>query len=382
MNLLEPFCCILWPRSTPRRIWVCTATTGLLRSKNMSGSQNERIKKDFKKVFKDKGLDIVIVCNQKSVDYLDVTMNLSDGSYRPYHKPDDETNYIHAESDHPPNILKQLPKAVEKRISDLSSTEEIFEQSKQHYQNALTKSGYKHTLKYNPTAPNPGRERKRSRKVIYFHPPFSQTVETNVGKEFLRLLDLHFPEHDPLHKIFNRNTVKVSYGCLPSIQASINAHNKRILEEKEPLRRGNCNCQNPDGCPLPGECTTPNILYEGKLTSDLPNYGEKIYKGISEPPFKDRFGNHKKSFNHVNYKSDTSLSKEVWKIKNLGGTPSISWRSIKQYPGFNPTTGKCALCMSEKLEILEYKGPNLLNQKAEIVATCRHRLKYMLTSHI
>jgi hypothetical protein len=24
----------------------------------------------------------------------------------------------------------------------------------------------------------------------------------------------------------------------------------------------------------------------------------------------------------------------------------------------------------------------LLNQKAEIVATCRHRLKYMLTSHI
>ena len=108
----------------------------------------------------------------------------------------------------------------------------------------------------------------------------------------------------------------------------------------------------------------------------------KIYKGISEPPFKDRFGNHKKSFNHVSYKSDTSLSKEVWKIKNLGGTPSISWRSIKQYPGFNPTTGKCALCMSEKLEILEYKGPNLLNQKAEIVATCRHRLKYMLTSHI
>ena len=127
---------------------------------------------------------------------------------------------------------------------------------------------------------------------------------------------------------------------------------------------------------------TPNLLYEATVTSNLPRYGSKLYKGISEPPWKDRYGNHKKSFNNQKYKNETCLSKEVWRVKSLGGTTRITWRPIKQHRGYNPTTGKCALCTSEKLEILEHRGPNLLNKRAEIVATCRHRLKYMLTSNI
>ena len=59
----------------------------------------------------------------KVVDYLDITLNLNDGSFTPFQKPDDETNYIHAEIDHPPNIIKQLPISVEKSISDLSCSE-------------------------------------------------------------------------------------------------------------------------------------------------------------------------------------------------------------------------------------------------------------------
>ena len=41
----------------------------------------------------------------KVVNYLDVTLNLNDGSYR----PNEETNYIHVNSDHPTFILKQHP---------------------------------------------------------------------------------------------------------------------------------------------------------------------------------------------------------------------------------------------------------------------------------
>ena len=48
----------------------------------------------FQKMFKNKGLDIIISCNMKTVNYLDVTLNLKDGSYRPNKKPNDETNYI------------------------------------------------------------------------------------------------------------------------------------------------------------------------------------------------------------------------------------------------------------------------------------------------
>ena len=74
---------------------------GLAVFKNTSGPQSEKIKKTFQKMFKNKGLDIIINCNMKIVNYLDVTLNLNDGSYRPYKKPNDETTYIHANSDHP-----------------------------------------------------------------------------------------------------------------------------------------------------------------------------------------------------------------------------------------------------------------------------------------
>ena len=48
-----------------------------------------------------KDLDIIIKCNLKIVNYLDVTLNLIDGSYRPYKKPNEETNYIYVNSDNP-----------------------------------------------------------------------------------------------------------------------------------------------------------------------------------------------------------------------------------------------------------------------------------------
>ena len=51
-------------------------------------------------MFKNKGLDIIINCNMEIVNYLDVTLNLNDGSYHPYKKPNDEKNYIHINSDH------------------------------------------------------------------------------------------------------------------------------------------------------------------------------------------------------------------------------------------------------------------------------------------
>ena len=75
-------------------------------------------------------MEIVIQCNLKIVNYLDVTLNLNDGTYKPFRKPDDTTTYIHKESNHPPNIIKQLPSAIEKRISTLSSNREIFNDAK------------------------------------------------------------------------------------------------------------------------------------------------------------------------------------------------------------------------------------------------------------
>ena len=51
---------------------------GLAVLKNKNGPQSEKVKKNFKKIFKENRLDIIIQCNMKIVNYLDVTFNLND----------------------------------------------------------------------------------------------------------------------------------------------------------------------------------------------------------------------------------------------------------------------------------------------------------------
>ena len=49
----------------------------------------ERIKKSLQKTFKDFDLGIAAESNLRIVNYLDVTLNLHGGSFRPCNKPDD-----------------------------------------------------------------------------------------------------------------------------------------------------------------------------------------------------------------------------------------------------------------------------------------------------
>ena len=116
--------------------------------KNISGTQAEKIKKHFQNIFRKNNLNIIVKCNLKVVDYLDVTLNLSDGLCKPFHKPNSEINYIHRASNHPPTIIKQLPLSVESRLSKLSSDENVFILAASVYQEALKRAGYNHKLKY------------------------------------------------------------------------------------------------------------------------------------------------------------------------------------------------------------------------------------------
>ena len=111
---------------------------GLAIFKNVSGSEAEKIKKDIQKLFKDNHLNITIQCNLKILNYLDVTSNLSNATYRPFCQPNNEIAYINKESNHPPSVLRQIP-----YLSNLkhSSNEKIFKESTQIYQEALKKSG-------------------------------------------------------------------------------------------------------------------------------------------------------------------------------------------------------------------------------------------------
>ena len=72
---------------------------GLAILQNTGGPEAEKLKKKFQKLCKEKDLDIIVQCNLKITNYLDMTLNLNNGSYRPYRKPNEETNYIHVNPD-------------------------------------------------------------------------------------------------------------------------------------------------------------------------------------------------------------------------------------------------------------------------------------------
>ena len=100
---------------------------------------------------------------------------------------------------------------------------------KQTYQNSLNSANYKHKLVYNQ--PLTRKNNKRKRDIIYFNPPFNLNVETKIGKQFLNLINTHFDNNHAYRKIFNRNTLKISYSCTSSFKNRIIAHNNKILNE-------------------------------------------------------------------------------------------------------------------------------------------------------
>ena len=86
---------------------------GLAIFKKISGPKSEKVKKDIQKLFKENELDIVIQCNMKTVNYLDVTLNLEISTYCPYKKENNQIKYINIEFNQPLSIIKQLPLFIE-----------------------------------------------------------------------------------------------------------------------------------------------------------------------------------------------------------------------------------------------------------------------------
>ena len=97
----------------------------------ISGPEAEKIREDVIKTFKqERDLNITSETNLKIVNFLDVTLNLSTGKCQPYNKPDNDPLYIDFNSNHPPNITKNLPDSISKRINKLSSDEHVLNSTK------------------------------------------------------------------------------------------------------------------------------------------------------------------------------------------------------------------------------------------------------------
>ena len=227
--------------------------------------------------------------NLHVVNFLDVTFDLATGKSKPYRKPTDDPLYIHKHSNHPPSILRRLPAFINKRISTLSSDKQVFDDAVQTYQNSLGHSSFSHKLEYMPHVTQQPRK-NRQRNIIWFNPPFSKNVKTNIARSFLKLIDTHFPIGNKLHKIFNRNTVKVSFSCMSNVKSIITSHNTRIIRKSQPqdISAENCNCRNKHACPLQNKCKSKNIVYKATIPTGN-TQDTKHYIGMTSNTFKERY---------------------------------------------------------------------------------------------
>ena len=105
-------------------------------------------KKKLCRIFKDNDLRIAVEANKKVTDFLDITLDLHTGSYKPYKKPNDTISYIHCQSNQPPSIIKKLPKGIEIRLSTNSANADIFQEAAKPFNNVPKNNGHKEELKY------------------------------------------------------------------------------------------------------------------------------------------------------------------------------------------------------------------------------------------
>ena len=360
---------------------------GLSIVRTKSGRVLEQLKQKLERAFAEENLKITVEKGLTRTDFLDVTFDLESKTYRPYKKPNDVLVYVDPRSNHPKNIIESIPKMIEKRISNLSSNEEIFNQVKGTWEKGLKDSGYKKDqCKLQYEKPNTKKKRIRNKEpALYFNPPYSKSCKTNIGANFLKLIDKHFPKTHKLHKSINRHTVKVSYSTMNNMGTNITKINTKVIKKsKKKKPRKACNCLSKTICPLKGKCNkeeNESVVYKGlvKCRDEQNNIIKPLsYIGCTSNEFKKRWYSHNSTFEQPDHKSPTTLSTYIWKLKNRGLTPMVKWSVLYKAHAFSSGSKQCNLCLKEKLTILEADPKTILNKRDELLEKCRHKGYFML----
>ena len=336
------------------------------------------------KIFKHKyNLTVLVEVNHTQVNFLDISLNLQTGIFKPYMKPNNHVMYVHADSNHPPAVKKNLPQNINNRLSRISANEEVFNEAAPTYQQALAASGYNHQLKFQPNIRSINRnKRNRNRKVIWFNPPWSSNVKSNVGALFLRILSECFPKGHVLHKAFNRNNVKVSYRTVDNVQKIVSRHNLRIINSQQPTPPPTtCRCHYPKSPLCPILCQAKNLVYRCRVTNPS-NNNVSTYTGLTSQTLKKRWDKH---MSDCRRGCGTTLASFVGELRDSGVNIDIfahlEWAIKKHAKPFNPVSNQCFLCLYEKYFILWEPHDASLNRRTEIFSVCRHKECWLLVKN-
>ena len=353
---------------------------------NLKGRPLEAKRQEIQQIFRQHGLRVTITANLEATDFLDIFLDLRSEKHRVFTKEGDTPTYVHHQSNHPPSVLKNIGPAVNKRLVSLSANADLFNQAKPLYQDALRRSKHGHNLEFKEEVVEEGRnKRRRKRQIIWWNPPYSMNVKTNIGAKFLALINKCFPKDGPLGKAFNRSNLKLSYSTMPNMRQIIASHNRKVLAEVkppipvvDPPEAKTCNCsrrklEEMGGCPLEGKCLITNVVYQAVVVETKVDGQEEVEKYVGcTTDFKTRWRHHDKSFNNPDYKHETVLSTHIWECKSRGSTWKVKWKILDRGQPFNPVTNVCKLCVREQFYIL--RKPNLatLNHRQEIGTFCPH----------
>ena len=173
------------------------------------------------------------------------------------------------------------------------------------------------------------------------------------------------------------NTVKISYSCMPNL--------KQKVDDKSTPRKMNavppkaCNCRQPAHCRLDGNCLKSAVIYQATVTTD-DNRPAETYVDLTENSFKTSYANHKSSFRDPNKRLSTELSKHIWHWKDAKIEYIVTWKILNQAAPFNPAFNSCNLCLWEKYFTICRPDLASLNKRNELVTSCRHLRKFLLSS--
>ena len=119
--------------------------------------------------------------------------------------------YINTSSNHPPQIIKHLTQTISEKLFKNSSSAEVFEESELDYEEALKKCGCKARLQYIEPNLQQNNQKKNTENHLV-QPNFQFQCKSKIEKNVFAING---------HKIFNGNSVKVSYSCTQNISQII-----------------------------------------------------------------------------------------------------------------------------------------------------------------
>ena len=136
----------------------------------------------------------------------------------------------------------------------------------------------------------------------------------------------NFPKTHQIHKLLNRNNVKISYNFLPNFKSVINSHNKNMLTEQE--KPSPCNCSDKTSCSFNGSCPHKILVYYCKVSTLNIKQNHPHYIGLTEHTFKDRLYKHNNFFKYGSMRNSIELSNFIYGKKKEKINVDLYWRIL------------------------------------------------------